>query len=242
MEGKHLVVFLLIIFISIGVSAQEARKVYRPDIPGSFLLDFGVNGTVGAPDKFDIGWFGSRTANVYYYYPIRFGKSKFMFNPGIGFGLERFKFKNYYYLADTAVRDGQFDLVPNFVSSDSTTYSGIKKSMMVMDYLDIPIEFRFNSNPDDLARTFWVSIGARAGVLFNAHSKIKYKNDGEKVILKDRQRHGLSQFRYGLSMRVGMGNFNWFAFYNLSPLFEKDKGPAKTQMTSFTFGISLTGL
>jgi Outer membrane protein beta-barrel domain len=240
MNVKLLSVLALIVLVFTSTAAQDAKKLYRPDIPGSFLVDFGVNATYGSPTEFKIGWFGSRTANVYYYYPIRIGKSKFMINPGIGLGLERFKFKNNYYLADT-LSDGEYELVPN-IRRRVATFPQMKKSMMVMDYLDIPLEFRFNANPDDLARTFWVGVGGRAGWLFNAHSKIKYKREGQTVVLKDRYRYGLSQFRYGVSLRIGMGNFNWFGFYNLSPLFEKDKGPSKTDMNTITFGISLTGL
>jgi Outer membrane protein beta-barrel domain len=234
-------VLALVFFSHCEIFSQDTKKVSRPDIPGFFLIDFGVNGTIGSPKEFRIGWWGSRTANVYYYYPIRIGTSKFMVSPGIGLGLERFKFKDNRYLADTVRLDTRFDLIPNVVNLRAT-YPGMKKSMMVMDYLDVPLEFRFNANPDDLARTFWVSVGGRAGWLFNPHSKIKYSTEGETRILKERYRHGLNQFRYGASLRIGMGNFNWFGYYNLSPLFEKDKGPSKTEMNTFTFGISIIGL
>jgi hypothetical protein len=78
--------------------------------------------------------------------------------------------------------------------------------------------------------------------MYSANTKIKHKVDGEKIVHKDKYRQGLNQFRYSATLRIGVGNFNWFAFYNLSPLFEKDKGPSATQMTTWTVGISLTGL
>jgi hypothetical protein len=236
------IIILLFSVLSTPMLAQESSKVYRPDIPGLLMIDYGVNGTIDSPDEFEKGWFGSRTVNIYYYYPLRLWNSKLTFNAGIGLGFDRFKFTNYHYLADTAVQDGVFQLVPNTVSLDSVTFPGIKKSFLSMNYLDIPIEFRYNLNPDDLNRTFWVAVGARAGWMFNASTKIKQKVDGEKIVHKDKYRQGLNQFRYGATLRIGVGNFNWFAFYNLSPLFEKDKGPSATQMTTWTIGISLTGL
>jgi hypothetical protein len=251
MKIIRVTIILITIFSVVGLYGQEAKetkKVYRPDIPGSFLIDFGVNGTKDAPKGFEKGWFGSRTFNFYYYYPLRLGKSKFMFNPGIGVGIDRFKFTNNYYLADTAALDGRFELVPNYLDTDgdlkidSATYTGIRKSFLNANYLDIPLEFRYNVNPDDLARTFWVAIGGRVGWMYSANSKIKQKVDGEKIVHKDKYRHGLNQFRYGVSLRIGMGNFNFFGFYNLSPLFESGKGPSQTKMTSFTMGISLVGL
>lgn len=240
MKVKFLVLLSSIILVS-PVAAQEKPKVYRPDIPGMLMIDYGGLGTSGAPDRFKKGWFGSRTVNVYYYFPFRLGQSKFMLNTGVGLGLDRFKFTNQIYLADTVARDGDFELVSNTRNS-VTAYPGMKKSQLNMHYLDIPLELRFNLNPDDLPRTFWVSAGARAGYLISANSKIKYKLDGDYVVSKMRQRHGISQFRYSASLRMGVGNFNWFALYNLSPLFEKGKGPSATEMTSFTLGISITGL
>ena len=232
------------------LAAQETPKpkVFRPDIPGLLLIDFGALGTKGAPTEFKKGWFGSHSINVYYYFPFRVGQSKFTINTGMGLGMDRFKFTKYFYLADTGALDKRYALVPNFLDfnndkkTDSITFRGIKKSLLSMNYFDVPLELRFNFNPDDLARTFWISVGARAGMLLNANTKIKQKDHGEKVMHKDRYRQGLNQFRYGISLRMGVGNFNWYAFYNLSPLFQKDKGPSATQMNTFTLGISLTGL
>lgn len=239
LNAKFLVLFMLVGFTALAQESQKP-KVYRPDIPGNFLIDIGFNGVVDNPTNFGIGWFGSHSINLYYYYPIRLGKSKFSFTPGIGLGLDRFKFKKAYYVADT-LRDGAFEMVANF-RKDSTVFKGLKKSFLGQQYLDVPLEFRFNANPDDLARTFWVAVGGRVGLLYNPYTKIKGKENGEKYVYKNKFNHGQSDFRYGPSLRVGIGNFNWFGFYNLSPLFAKDKGPDKTTMTTFTVGISIIGL
>jgi hypothetical protein len=235
---------LLVLLLCFGFAAQaqesQKPKVYRPDIPGNFLIDFGSSGTVGAPANFGLGWWGSRTINLYYYYPIRLGKSKFSFNPGIGLGLDQFKFKSGYFVADS-LKDGAFEMVPNF-RDDSTVYRGLKRSILGQHYLDIPLEFKFSLNPEDPNRTFWVSVGGRAGFLYNPFTKIKHKEDGETIVYKNKFFHGQDKFRYGPSMRIGFGNFNLFGFYNLSPLFAKDKGPDKTTMTSFSMGISIIGL
>jgi hypothetical protein len=242
MSIKSLLLFAFFVLVGANVLAQDSGKpkAYRPDIPGNFLIDFGVGGTIGGPKNFTTGWWGSRTVNLYYYYPIRFGKSKFSFNPGIGFGLDQFKFKSAYFVADT-LRDGAFEMVPN-LRSDSTVYSGLKRSILGQHYLDIPLEFKFSVNPEDPNRTFWVSVGGRAGYLFNPYTKIKHKVDGETIVYKNKFFHGQDKFRYGPSMRVGFGNFNLWGFYNLSPLFAKDKGPDKTTMTTFSIGISIIGL
>jgi hypothetical protein len=236
--NRSLSVVFSLLLISFSLFAQEKpHKAARPNIPGSFMIDIGVNRALDKPENFKQGFWGSRTLNLYYQYPIRMGRSKFSFNPGIGAGMERWKFTNKYVLADTIKNSiDEYLLVQG-----STFYSGIKKSMLIANYVEIPLEFRFDTTPEDIARSFNVAIGGRIGYLFDSKMKVKYKQDGETRIEKTKQNLGLTQFRYGVYTRIGVGGFNFFGFYNLSPLFEKDKGPDKTTMTSFTVGISING-
>jgi hypothetical protein len=256
MLKRSALVFVLSL-ISVGLWAQEkTKKVYRPDIPGFFLIDFGVNNGLGKPQYFKQGFWGSRTLNLYYHYPIRIGQSKFSYNPGAGFSFERFKLTNNYTLMPQPDATGAYYLD----NPASTTGSGsssiaflqntsIKKSMLVANYFDLmPVEFRFDTNPKDRSRSFNISVGARVGFLFESHSKIKYTSNGVKAVYKDRQTHGLNPIRYGFYTRVGIGNFNWFMQYNLSPYFATDKGPLNTandvnhsNMNTMTIGISLNG-
>src|SRR4051812_8429417 len=68
------------------------KKTFRPDIPGSFIVELGINIKNGiTPPDFQHGFWGSRTMNFYYQYPIRLFKSNFSINPGIGLSLERWK-------------------------------------------------------------------------------------------------------------------------------------------------------
>lgn len=236
---RSTVVFILFGFLSLTVSAQEnVKKASRVSIPGSFLVDLGVNYGVSAPDKFETGFLGSRTLNLYYQYPIRIAKTKFSFVPGIGFGLDRFKLTNNYTLNAKPGADGTYALV---LADTSTLYLGTKKSMIIANYFDVPVEFRFDTHPDDISRSFNIALGGRFGVLFDGKTKIKYKQDGEEKIIKDKQRHGLNEIRYGMYTRIGIGGFNFFFFYNSSSLFKTDKGPEKTAMNTFTTGISING-
>ncbi len=113
--------------------------------------------------------------------------------------------------------------------------------MIVANYFDIPVEIRFDTRPDDIARSFNIAVGARAGVLLDAFTKIKYKQNGETKVIKDKQNHGLNDIRYGLYTRIGIGGFNWFFMYNSSSLFKTGEGPDMTTMNSFTAGISING-
>jgi hypothetical protein len=240
-------VLLLLSGISVAAFSQtEAPKKVsrRPDIPGTFVLELGFNRDLSGPDNFSLGFFGSRSVNVYYQYDFRILKSKFSFVPGIGLSLERFKFKN----------NALIDYAPNDLESIAMTspanaaIPGIKKSMLVTNYIDVPLEIKYSTNPDDPARSFKISVGGRVGFMYDSFNKIKYKENGEVKKLKNKEDFNLSKLRYGLTARIGVGNFSLFGYYNLSPLFEKGKGlsdtladdsTVKNDFSTLTIGISL---
>jgi len=255
---KRTLIIITLISISLANAfAQEnekekKQKVYRPDIPGYFMIDLGLNFGSNLPPNFKKGLWGSRTLDVYYHYPIQIEKSHFSYTPGLGFSFQRFKFTNGYTLNQQPDAYGAYQLVP---VANSGSLAGqnvsLKKSMLITNYFDvIPVEFRYDTNPKDLARSFSITIGGYVGVLMDAHTKIKYRENGTNVTYKDKQNYGLNPFHYGVHTRIGIGNFNFFAMYNLSPYFATNKGPAtlgvsggtSTTMNTMTFGISLNGL
>ena len=238
--------FLFLTGISLSVLGQtEAPKKIsrRPDIPGTFALEFGYNQDLSGPKEFDLDFLGSRSANLYYQYEFRIFKSKFSFVPGIGLSLERFKFNGE---ATLDYVDGDFNSIAMIPQVD-TNIPGVKKSMLITNYVDIPLELRFSTNPEDPARSFKISVGGRIGYLYDSFTKIKYKENGELKKLKNKDNYNLTQFRYGLSGRIGIGNFSLFGYYNVSPLFEEGKGlsdingqsSVKNDFSTLTIGISL---
>jgi hypothetical protein len=182
-------------------------------------LEFGFNRDISGPDTLSLGFFGSRTVNVYYQYEMRILKSHFSFVPGIGLSLERFKLKD-----DLLVGYPPGDLNSIALTPAANTIPGVRKSMLITNYIDVPLELRYSTNPEDPARSFKISVGGRIGYMFNASNKIKYKEEGELKKLKNNQDFNISKLRYGLSARIGVGSFSLFGYYNLTPLFEKGKG------------------
>lgn len=252
----------LILAVSTHLMAQSTtpvKKAGRPDLPGTFVLELGINRLTEKPNNVKYGLWGSRTVNLYYTYDMRIGKSKFSFHPGIGMGLERFKFLNYlqYSSSDTVKRLTPtliYDNVGNtrFVDAahymyDADTLGQInwgtsyrtKKSMLAANYIDVPVEIRWNLKPEDPARSFKIGVGGRVGYLLNAHTKIKYKENGEFKKLTNTQFYNLNRFRYSIFMKVYVGNFAFFTYYNMNTWFKDEKGPSKTQASVYTIGISL---
>lgn len=219
-------------------NASKKTKSNNADIPGSFIMELGLNFTREAvPTNFVTGFWGSRTFNIYYQYPIRLFKSRFSFNPGIGLSLERFKLTNNYTLASKPNTDGTYSLV-----AANTLLPGIiQRSQLINNYVDFPLEFRYDTSPEDISRSFNFSIGYRVGLLYDAFTKIDYTDNGEDKSLKEKQWHGVERFRYAVLARIGISGFSLFCYYNLTPLFATNQGPAKTQMKTFTIGISING-
>jgi hypothetical protein len=231
---------LLLSLALFSIQAQDKpQKARRPDLPGSFIVEFGFNRAMGStPAGFEQGFWGSRTVNLYYQYPVRLLKSKFSYNPAFGLSMERYKFTNNYTLTTTPETDGTYALRP----AASLDFPNADKSMLIMNYIDfMPVELRFDTNPEDKARSFYISAGARVGFLFESHTKVKYTVGGEDITSKIKQNFGLSSFRYGLYSRIGVGSFSLFGYYNLTPVFKEDKGPGQTTMNTLTVGISLSG-
>src|SRR6478609_4881708 len=117
--------------------SKQAPRVYRPDIPGSFKIDWGFHIPMNPPTNFSTSFFPTNAFNLYYQYPVRIAKSNFSFSPGAGISFERYKFDNGVILK----RSGQrYELVPG-----STYYKGIHKTILSARYIDIPLEFRYDT-------------------------------------------------------------------------------------------------
>jgi len=245
---KNAITFLFILLTGIAFGQKTADQK-KPNLPGMFLIDLGVNEALGQPKTWDQGFWGSRTVNIYYHHPFRIGRSKFSFNPGIGVSLERWKFVNGATLIDTVELVSFPNGAPaanqveqyNVLSPTRIYPEQADKSMFITNYFEIPIEFRFDSSPEDINRSFNVAIGGRVGYLFDAFTKVKYDDRGEVVKVKNKLNNGVNQLRYGIYSRIGLGPVSVFCFYNLNDMFERNKGPLGTTMNTITTGISLNG-
>jgi hypothetical protein len=232
--------FLLVSLLSLSLQGQEKEhKAKRPDLPGAFIIEFGFNRAQGStPKNFDPAFWGSRTLNLYYQYPIRLLNSKFSYNPGGGFSFERYKLPDAYTLDRKVGADGSFPLV----LTKDLDMPNSDKSMLITNYFELmPVELRFDTKPEDLARSIHVAAGMRVGYLFESHTKVNYSDGGDSKTIKDKQDHGLNSLRYAAYGKIGIGSFSLFGYYNINPMFQANRGPDQTQMNTLTLGISLSG-
>ncbi len=239
-------IFIIILTSIFGFSAhaQDSTDVAKTkqkqvDITGNFLIDFGFNLMTNEPEELQTKFFGSKTVNLYYYYNIPFKNGHFSFNPGIGLGLERFKFDENITLTNVLV-DGQEEIQ---ITSLSNLYAGasVKNTKLIANYLDIPIEFRYYLDKNNPNEGFRAAIGGKIGYLIGSHTKVKYSERGDTKISKQKGDYNLETLRGGVYARVGFPGINLYGYYSLTDLFKADKGPLKTTASTFNIGISISG-
>ena len=235
MRKLILSVFSLVIFS--GVSLAQ-----RPDLPGSLVIDLGLNSWSTVPTNGNLNTWKSKTVNITYYYDLPIGKGGLTFTPGIALGLEKYAFDNAEFTLTSALDAN---------NNRTTAVTGIGDvygngniydiSKLGLNYLDVPLEFRYYTNSNDFKRGFRFALGAKVGVLYSSFTKVKFEDAAaDDRQIKDRQQLGINRFRYGVQGRIGIGGFSFFAFQNLSDLFDDAPiGGAETR--TLTIGISITG-
>jgi len=184
----------------------------------------------GITTKFISGGF-----NFSIFYDFFVAKKFFGIAPGISFSNATVKNNSYFMFSQNV--NGNIDstwLVP----FDSTF--NVLKNKLSISYLDFPIELRFRIKPDVRGKNFWIAPGFRVGFLLSDFWK--YKQDDPLSPYNKYKIYGIpniEKFHYGVSLRAGYYKFGVYAFYSLTRLFEKNRGP---DLVPFSVGIALTPL
>jgi hypothetical protein len=165
--------------------------------------------------------------NIFGTYNYLFGKSGVSFSPGLGIGVHNMFNSSFVYTNNDSTY-----FVPIKEVYPNLSY---KKSKFVATYLDIPLEIRFKSKSE-----FRIAFGFKFGFLIMGHSK--YKGDDYQdgttnlVIYKKKKIPYLEKNRYGFTARIGYKWLNLWGYYQLSTLFQNNKGP---EMYPISVGITI---
>lgn len=218
--------------ISMICLSQDTRKTEKLNLPGDFVVNFGFNSPINTPSNFKTSFIGSRTFNLYYLHEfvLPVAQSRLSILPGVGLGLDRFNFSNLYTLS----YEGN-----NLTMSKKGL--DMRKSKLITNYFDIPVEIRYSSKPEDPSRGFKLSVGFKFGVLIDAFTKIKYYEGSSDIKDKSKREWNINKIRYGVYSKIGVGNFSVFSNFNMSPLFKQNKGPDDGNVNVLTTGISISG-
>ncbi len=206
------VFFLLGLFMFSSIKSQaqvlnEANKK-RISIAAGMFTDIWLNVPSGVKTRAI-----NQGVNIFATYNIPFGKSNFGFSVGLGLRVQ-----NLYGNFQVRNKNDSIQLVP---IPDSISY---QRSKIVFPYIELPIEFRFKTK-----YKLAVSIGFKLAYMFPAHTKwvgddyLLHTNDKLRVNFRDVKY--LEKFSYGPTFRIGYKWFHLTAYYSLSRIFSKDKGP-----------------
>jgi hypothetical protein len=240
---RRIVLTGLILFSVLVSFAQDTTNTKRttpnvtlPRSNDHFLLQLGYTTWRGKPDSIETGGI-PRTVNVYFMMDFPF-KTNPRFSAAIGAGIatDNIFFKR------TSI--GLTRNTPTLEFRDVSDTANFKKYKLTTAYLEAPVELRFSSKPDDNRKSVKVALGAKVGLLVNAHTKGKtLQNSGgntlAEITVKENSKHFFNKNRLSVTGRVGYGHFSLFSSYSITPLFKEG---VAAQMRPLTIGLTLSGL
>ncbi|MBD0332754.1 MAG: PorT family protein [Chitinophagaceae bacterium] len=211
-------------------------NVTLPRSNDHFMLQLGYLVWQGAPDSINKGGI-PRSFNAYFMFDFPF-KTNPHFSAAIGAGVATDNM--YFDKTNVDIKDN----TPTVVFDNVSDTTHFKKYKLATAYLEAPVELRFSSNPDDSRKSVKVALGAKVGVLVNAHVKgktLQNKNNGTIVdyTLKENSKHFFNKNRLSVTGRIGYGHFSLFSSYALTPLFKEG---VAAEIRPMTIGLTISGL
>ena len=235
--------FLLLITVLIGMvaSAQttDTKKITIPNrTKDHFMIQYGVDAWSGRPDSVRTGGF-SRHFNMYVMFDKPFKNNpKMSVGVGAGIGSSNMFFNN------TNVNVKHVGTQLPFTIADSINH--FDKFKVTTLYLELPVEIRYFSNPNNMNKSWKFAIGAKVGTLLKSFSKGKnYVNrNGQSIygttfIEKEQSKKFFNGTSLAITGRVGYGIIGLQGSYNVLGVLRDGAG---ANMNRFSVGISISGL
>lgn len=242
--------FLLFVVALIGFQGFAQDETISPTVPTTsvptikkkaadhFMIQVSMDNWTGMPDSISSHQKGfSRGFNVYFMLDKQFKNApKFSIAGGVGIGSSNIFFQKM-----------GVDLKSNsptlpFTALDSTNH--FKKYKLSTTYLEIPLEFRYSSNPKNPNRSWKAALGLKIGTIINAHTKGKELEDKNNNIVsshiqKESSRVYINSTRFMATARVGYGIFSVFGSYQLNNVLKEGTG---ADMKLYQIGLTISGL
>lgn len=136
---------------------------------------------------------------------------------------------NYRFRSDSVLKP-KVDQVAFYSRSEE---GDVTKNKLTATYLELPVKLQIATGKGG-AGAFKFALGFRAAYLLGAHTKVKVNDEKEKV----RDDFNLTTLKYGPFLQIGVGWFNFYANYDLSPVF---RDGVKPELQPVAAGIVLTG-
>ncbi len=196
------------------------------------LLQLGYSDFLNKQDSVSTKGFG-RSTNVYFMMAFNFVSApKFSVAVGAGIGAD-----NYY------LNKERIDLTNQTRATFySDTLDQYRRSKLAMNFVEVPLELRYSSNPDNPNHAWKFALGIKAGLLVNAHTKVKMLRDINGIpnyTLKTKDNHLFDEERAAGTFRFGYGVLSLFTQVDITNFFKANDG---VNIRPYTVGITVSGL
>lgn len=220
------------------VADEKPKKKRKPPKKEMILVNLNFDHWLFTPSTVEPKWFASRGVDVALLYDYVLAKSNFSIAGGVGFNSHNIHMESFPTELQTSEGRSYTHLDPRFFDGQKITVNKISTN-----FVDIPFEVRFRSNPHKNGKRIAASVGFKLGWLVQSHTKTKVDDDyffqgvnfGRKVKTYDIP--NISKFRYGVTARVGYANFYLNFFYSLTPFFVEGRG---TEAVPISIGIGVS--
>ena len=227
----------LVVFAQDTVVAPKKKNVVDLSNRANdhFLLQLGYTQWSGMPDTFITKGL-SKSINAYFLFDFPFKTNpKLSIALGAGIGTDHMLFARTY----VGIKDNTTSI--HFTNQSDTNH--FKKTKLATAYLEVPVEFRFSSDPMT-GKGFKMALGIKVGLLVNAHTRnTKFENKANTIIndyvMKESSKRFFNKSRISGMARIGYGNFSLYGSYQFTPLFKDGLGP---EVRPFSIGLTLSGL
>ena len=214
-------------------------KIFRPMQTRSkdhLMLQLGAATWQNRPDSIHTKGF-SRTFNVYLMLDFPF-KTSPKLSVALGPGLAT----DHIFLDKMSAGIAENNATVRFRNLSDT--NSFKKYKVSTAFLELPIELRFTSKPDEDGKSFKAAVGLKIGTLLAAWVKGKTleSRSGNTIndyLMKEKSKRFFNTNRISATARLGYGHFTAFASYSLTPVFKEGVGP---KMNTMSVGLTLSGL
>jgi len=210
-------------FIFIGDNADDKPRKYDRRTTEDIVFAFGLNNTlIDGQDLEDSPYKlgGSGFIELGYAWKTRIFENTNFWRLKYGFSMQwnKLKIKDNNYLVNT---DGDISLQEYPLDTDKVKFRTTN--------LVVPIHLEFGpskkiENKDyfrySTVKKLKIGLGGYAGLNIGNMQKIKYKEDGDREKDKQRNQFEVSEFVYGLSGYVALGDVALYVKYDLNPLFK----------------------
>jgi len=205
------------------------------------MLQFGSDSWLNRPDSVATKGF-SRHFNFYFMLdkPLK-NDHRFSIGLGAGIGTSNIFFDHRY--VDVKANSSKLPFRTSYSGSDSSSFN---KSKITTIYLELPIEFRYYSNPSDPNHSWKAAAGIKLGTLLKSYFKGKDLQNksggsiyGSSYIEKEYGKRFFNGTKVALTGRVGYGNLSLNVDYQLTEVLQPGFGP---KMNTLSIGLTLSGL